>query len=238
MCGSLAGIKASGTVAATTPFYAERDGVVSMLSVRKGAFIKSGESIATIADYREVWVIASIAEQDMPLIKGGAPASLAFRNAPSADRAAVIDYVYPTVDPKTRTGQARIVLDNRDGALRPGAYADISFEIEARPRLAAPSEAILRDARGAHVVMAMGEGRFMSIPVKTGAVAGGMTEILSGLAPGDAIVVSGQFLIDSESSLRESLRKMTPPSGHQYDAAPDASDGPVSQNAKKDEGVQ
>jgi Cu(I)/Ag(I) efflux system membrane fusion protein len=206
---TIAEINAGRTVDELTPFYAERDGIVAMLNVRKGAFIKSGDQIATLADYGEVWVIASIAEQDLPLIAPGAPAAVTFPNAPAASRTAIVDYVYPTVDPKTRTGKARIVLDNPNLALRPGAYADVSFEIGSQSRLAVPSEAILRDQRGAHVIMAMGEGRFMPMPVKTGLVAGGLTEIVDGLDAGDAIVVSGQFLIDSESNLKESLGKLT-----------------------------
>jgi Cu(I)/Ag(I) efflux system membrane fusion protein len=206
---TIAEIKSSGTVEELTPFYAERDGIVSMLNVRKGAFVEAGDQIATIADYGEVWVIASIAEQDLPLIEAGAPAAVRFPNAPAAGQTATVDYVYPTVDPKTRTGKVRIVIDNPNLALRPGAYADVSFDIDAKPRLAVPSEAILRDQNGSHVIMAMGEGRFMPMPVKTGLVASGFTEILGGVEAGDPIVVSGQFLIDSESNLKESLGKLT-----------------------------
>ena len=219
--GTIAEIRAKRTVEELTPFYAERDGIVSILNVRKGAFIKSGDQVATIADYGEVWVIASIAEQDIPFIKPGAPALVTFPNAPAA-RTASVDYVYPTVDPKTRTGKARIVLSNSELALRPGAYADVAFEIGSQSRLAVPSEAILRSESGAHVIMAMGEGRFMPMPVKTGLVAGGFTEIVEGVSAGDPIVVSGQFLIDSESNLKESLGKLT--TGHAGHGAGAASD--------------
>lgn len=209
---TIADIKRSGAVQDLTPFYAERDGVVSVLNVRKGAFVEAGDQVATIADYGEVWVIASISEQDLPLVGAGASATVTLPNA--ADVAATVDYVYPTVDPKTRTGRARIILDNKDLTLRAGAYVDVSFETERRSRLAVPSPAILRDAGGAHVVMAMGEGRFMPTPVKTGLVSEGYTEILDGLEAGVAIVVSGQFLIDSESNLRESLGKLAPHADH------------------------
>jgi len=223
---TIAEIKARRTVEELTPFYAERDGIVSMLNVRKGAFVEAGDQIATIADYGEVWVIASIAEQDLQLIKAGAPAAVRFPNAPAAGQTAAVDYIYPTVDPKTRTGRARIVLDNPDLALRPGAYADVSFEIDAEPRLAVPSAAILRDQNGSHVIMAMGEGRFMPLPIKTGLVASGFTEIVDGLNAGDPIVVSGQFLIDSESNLKESLGKLTAGghAGHGTGPAPDDGD--------------
>lgn len=218
---TIAEIKARRTVDELTPFYAERNGIVSMLNVRKGAFVEAGGAIATIADYGEVWVIASIAEQDLAQITPGTPAMLSFPNAPAASRSAEVDYVYPTIDSKTRTGRVRLVLDNANLALRPGAYADVSFEIGSELRLAVPSEAILRDETGAHVVMAMGEGRFSPAPVRIGLVAGGSTEIVEGLNAGDAIVVSGQFLIDSESNLKESLGKLT--AGHAGHAPNEAS---------------
>lgn len=229
---TIAEIKVKRTVEDLTPFYAERDGIVSMLSVRKGAFIKSGDQIATIADYGVVWVIASIAEQDLPLIGPGAPATVTFPNAPGKSQSAIVDYVYPTVDQKTRTGKARIVLANSEFSLRPGAYADVSFETGLQPRLAVPSEAILRNLSGAHVVMAMGEGRFMPMPVKTGLVAAGYTEILEGLEAGDPIVVSGQFLIDSESNLKESLSKLT--AGHAGQGAAAMSDSAAPSDASSD----
>jgi Cu(I)/Ag(I) efflux system membrane fusion protein len=218
-------IRARRAVEELTPFYAERDGIVSMLNIRKGAFVEAGDQIATIADYGEVWVIASIAEQDLPLIKAGAPATATFPNTPAAGQTATVDYVYPTVDPKTRTGKVRIVLDNPTLALRPGAYADVSFEIDAELRLAVPTEAILRDQNGSHVIMAMGEGRFMPMPVTTGLVASGFTEILGGLEAGDPIVVSGQFLIDSESNLKESLGKLTAGGHAGHGAGAAAEDG-------------
>ncbi|HBK92301.1 MAG TPA: efflux RND transporter periplasmic adaptor subunit [Parvularcula sp.] len=223
---TVAEVRTSRAVDELTAFYAERDGIVSMLNVRKGAFVKSGDQIATLADYGEVWVIASIAEQDLPLIAPGAPAAVTFPNAPAASRSAIVDYVYPTVDAKTRTGKARIVLDNPTLALRPGAYADVSFEIGSQSRLAVPSEAILRDQRGAHVILATGEGRFMAVSVKTGLVSSGLTEIVEGLDAGDRVVVSGQFLIDSESNLKESLGKLTAGghAGHGVGAAPEDGD--------------
>lgn len=191
------------------PIFAERDGVVSALDVREGTFLRPGDRVATIQDYSKVWIIASLAEQDLWGVKAGMHAMLDFPNIPDAARHGMVDYVYPTVDPKTRTGRVRIVLDNDDDTLRPGAYADVSFNVEARERLAVPSEAVLYDAQGAHVVLALGGGRFAPAAIETGISATGFTEVLSGLVSGDEVVISAQFLLDSESSLRESLRKLT-----------------------------
>lgn len=211
---TIADLKAGVAADRMVPFYAAHDGVVAALNVRDGAYVKPGDEIAILQNYSQVWVIASIAERDLPLIKKGAKASAQFPNSPGAERKGVVDFVYPTVDAVTRTGKARIVLDNSDGVLRPGAYADVVVAVDLKKRLAVPSEAILRDSSGEHVVVAMGGGRFMPMTVKTGIVADGMTEIIDGLKAGDDVVVSGQFLIDSESSLREAFRKMAPPHAH------------------------
>jgi Cu(I)/Ag(I) efflux system membrane fusion protein len=206
---AIAALRARGSLEERAPVYADRNGVVSALDVREGAFVRPGGRIAEIQDYAEVWVIAALAEQDLAAITPGLPVNVEFPNIPGAERAGTVDYIYPTVDPKTRTGKVRIVLDNADDVLRPGAYADVSITIDAGERLAVPSEALLRDSRGAHVVLALGEGRFAPADVETGIAAMGVTEIVSGLEAGDEVVVSGQFLIDSESSLRESFRKMS-----------------------------
>lgn len=206
---TIAALKARASIEERAPVYADRNGVVSALDVREGAFVQPGGRIAAIQDYSEVWVIASLAEQDLAAIRPGLPVRVDFPNIPGAEREGTVDYIYPTVDSKTRTGAVRIVLDNEDDVLRPGAYADVSIMIDAGERLAVPSEAVLRDSRGAHVVLALGEGRFAPADVEIGIAAMGVTEIVSGLEAGDDVVVSGQFLIDSESSLRESFRKMS-----------------------------
>ncbi len=190
------------------PVTAEENGVVSALSVRDGTYVTPGDVILRLQRYDEVWIIASVAEQDLPSIDEGTPATVSVSAAAVPEREARVDYVYPTVDPDTRTGRVRIVLSNEDEALRPGAYADVTFAVDDRPRLSVPSEAILRDSRGAHVVIALGGGRFAPRPVQPGLSGLGRTEIVAGLEPGEQIVTSGQFLLDSEASLREGFSKM------------------------------
>jgi len=152
--------------------------------------------------------MASVAEKDLTFIKPGTPARVTFPNIPGREVFAKVEYVYPTVDAKTRTGQVRLVIDNAEGQLRPGAYADVAFEVEAEQRLAVPSEAILRSGGARYVVTSLGGGRFEPRVVKTGLTAGPWTEISGEIEAGDDIVVSGQFMIDSESALRESFRKL------------------------------
>nr|VFK79239.1 MAG: membrane fusion protein, Cu(I)/Ag(I) efflux system [Candidatus Kentron sp. SD] len=190
------------------PFYAETGGVVSHLMVSRGSYLKPGMQVATIQDYSSVWVQVSVAEKDLGFLKKNSKATVTFPNLGNMARAARIDYIHPTIDSGSRTGRARLVLDNPDGSLRPGAYADVVFETDIDKRLGIPSEAILKSSQGDFVVAALGEGRFQPRKVETGIRNKGRTEIMDGLTEGETVVVSGQFLIDSESSLRESFRKL------------------------------
>lgn len=190
------------------PFYSEADGIVSKLNVRQGTYVKSGMQLAVIQDYSSVWINVSVAEKDLGFLSKGMKAKVTLPNLSSQTLTARIDYIYPTIDEASRTGQVRLVLNNKDGDLRPGAYADVSFETTSEKRLAIPAEAVLRSSEGDYVVVALGDGRFQSRSVKTGIHNKGKVQVLSGLNEGDEIVVSSQFLIDSESSLRESFRKM------------------------------
>nr|CRH06463.1 Putative cation efflux system protein cusB [Candidatus Magnetococcus massalia] len=204
----IAQLKKSGKLVEKVPFYAASSGRISKLNIRQGSYIKPGISIATVQDYSSVWLNASVAEKDLPLIHKETPVKVMLPNLPGREVKTRIDYIYPTMDAASRTGTIRLLLDNRDGKLRPGAYADVVFEVGIDRRLALPSGALLNDAQGFHVVVALGEGRFQPRAVKVGLTSGGYTEILEGLKESDRVVTSGQFMIDSESALQESFAKL------------------------------
>jgi len=193
------------------PVYAEAGGIVASLQVREGDFIKPGTPILRLQSYSGVWIIASVPEQDLALVDTGMPVRLSLPSAPGAPAEGRINYIYPEIDPKTRTGEVRIEVDNAAGYLRPGAYANISMDLGGEARLSVPTEAILRDSRGSHVIVALGGGRFAGRTVQTGLNANGRTEILAGLASGEQVVASGQFMLDSEVNLREGLSKLQAP---------------------------
>ena len=197
-----------GKVMMNMPFFAQSNGVISELNVSSGSFVKRGSMIAKIQDYSQVWLMVSIAEQDLGFLKKNSRAEITFPTLKDRKVTARIDYIYPTVDVASRTGQVRLVIKNTDGLLRPGTYADVVFSVDARHKLAVPTESLLHSEAGRYVVVAKGEGRFEPRLVKTGLIAGGQTEIVEGLKKGEEIVVSGQFLLDSESALRESFRKL------------------------------
>ena len=190
------------------PFYAERPGVISRLELKQGSYTKRGMILAMIQDYSSVWLQVSVAEKDLGFITKKTAASVTFPNLSGRTVKAKVDYVYPTIDTKTRTGQVRLVIDNPDGKIRPGTYADVSFEVGAEDRIAVPSESVLQNGEGKYVVVSLGEGRFEPRLVETGLVSDRWTEVTKGVQNGENIVVSGQFLLDSESALRESFRKM------------------------------
>jgi len=208
------------------PVYAENSGVVTQLMVRDGDYLKPGDPILQLQAYDKVWVIASVPESDLPKMDIGKTANLNFESAPDAAKSGKVDYIYPTIDPKTRTAR----VDNSSGSLRPGAYADIVFEANdtetSASQLSIPSQAILRDSRGAHVIVALGEGRFEPRDVSIGTSVRGRTEILSGLKEGERIVASGQFMLDSETNLREGFTKLSAPISN-FDATTPLSELPI-----------
>lgn len=189
------------------PFYIPVDGILNKLEIRNGHYLMVNGEIGHIQDLSTVWVEAAVSEKDMAALKEGDKASVTV-SGNSTPYEAKVDYVYPTITPEARTGKVRLVIDNKDGSLRPAGYASVQFAGGTSERLTVPSSAVLRDTSGSHVIVAIGDGKFQARDVETGAAFGGRTEILSGLKDGEDVVTSAQFMIDSESSLRESLQKL------------------------------
>lgn len=195
------------------PVYAESNGRVTELHVSEGSYVTPGTLMLRIQSYQTVWVMAHLSETDLPLIRNGIAVGLRFPSAPKAPNSGHVDTVYPAIDLKSRTAKVRIEVDNAVGHLLEGAYADVTFRFKGKPRLSIVSEALLRDSRGSHVIVSLGGGRFISRPVSTGISANGRTEIVGGLNQGEWVVASGQFMLDSEVSLREGLMKLSPITG-------------------------
>lgn len=204
-------LETSGELIEYVPVYSESSGIVTKLMVRDGDYIKPGDPIVRLQRYDKVWVIASVPESDLPKVFEGQSVSLGFESLSREQLRGTVDYIYPTIESTTRTARVRISLDNENGKLKPGAYADIRFDTretnDTSQGLAVPSQAILQDSRGAHVIIALGDGRFEPRKVRIGRSANGRTEILSGISLGDQIVSSGQFMLDSEASLRSGFAR-------------------------------
>lgn len=190
------------------PFYIPADGVLARLEIRNGHYLKMGDEIGHVQDLSSVWIEAAVPEKDVAAVKEGDTATVLLTSGESYD--AKVDYIYPTINAESRTGKMRLVVANKNGLLRPASYATVAFAVgTASEQLTVPSEAVLRGSDGGHVIVALGDGKFQSRKVETGAANGGRTEITSGLQEGEEVVTSAQFLIDSESSLKESLSKLS-----------------------------
>ena len=204
---SIKALESEKKIMETTPFYAAAAGSISDLSVKKGAFVERGGHILSIQDYRRVWVNANVAVRDIQFLEVGTPATVTVPETGQKFKAE-IGFIHPVSDPQSRTVPVRLVLDNPQGVIRPGLYVDTTFDARKKTRLAVPREAVLYGAGGAHIIEDIGDGYFRAVTVETGITSGGLTEITGGLSDGQAIVTSGQFMIDAESNLRGGMAAM------------------------------
>ena len=208
----VARIKKSGKSRRLIRVFAPQDGVITMLGAGEGAFVKPGRQIMMLADLSSVWVQAEVFENQANWAKSGQSVEMRLDAMPGRIWQGAVDYVYPTVNAGARTVQVRLRFDNADGALKPDMYAKISIKTDPHTGvLAIDREALIRTGKSSRVIIALGDGNFQPAKVITGMESGGKIEILDGLLENENIVVSSQFLIDSEASLRGTTLRMSPP---------------------------
>ncbi len=199
------------TVRRRVRVYAQSDGVVAHLGVREGAFITPASAVMSIADLNSVWVLVEVFERQSSWVQPGQRAEVELDYRPGDPLPATVDYVYPEIDPKTRTLKVRLRLENATGALRPNMFARVMIAgNETLPVLHVPQEALIRGGSVNRVVLDLGDGQFRSQAVEVGMESGERIEIRNGLTVGDRVVTSGQFLIDSESNIESALSRMEP----------------------------
>ena len=205
----IARLERDRTVQQRVRVYAESDGVIAHLGVREGIFVTPATEIMSVAQLDRVWVIAEVFERQSSWVKPGQSAVVELDYLPGTTLEGTVDYVYPELDPKTRTLKVRLRFDNAGELLRPNMFSRVVIEADGFGRVVnVPREAIIRGGNMNRVVLALGEGRFKSQPVRLGIESGDRVAIRSGLDAGDVIVVSGQFLIDSESNIESALARM------------------------------
>jgi RND family efflux transporter MFP subunit len=206
----IAELDRSGAVPRTHVFRAPAGGVVIEKMAVAGQMMKPGERIYRLADLASVWVIAQIYESDLPFVREGQSATVRTTYGAQRTFTGRVDRLLPQVEDQTRTVLARIVLNNADGFLRPGMFTDVVFVAQlADSAVLVPETAVLRSGERNTVFIALDGGSFEPREVKLGNRSeGGNYEVLSGLAGGERIVTSGQFMLDSESQLREAIQKM------------------------------
>jgi Cu(I)/Ag(I) efflux system membrane fusion protein len=198
----------SGSGNGRTTYVAPVAGIVTELGVREGAEVTPAMSAVTIVESDRLWVFADLPESLAGLADVGTPAQLRFAYSPGKSLSGTVDYVYPEVDPQTRTVRLRITLAPPPG-LRPNMLAEVSLAGAVIADVVhVPRSAVIRDGREERVVVALGEGRFAPRKVVTGVESGDRIAVLEGVQAGESVVVAGQFMIDSESSLRSALDRL------------------------------
>ena len=198
-------------------FYAPQDGVIATLPVSEGMYVKPETRVMSLADLSSVWLLAEVFERQADWVKVGQNAEVRLSYLPGRTWKGRVEYIYPSLDPVTRTLKARLRFDNPEETLKPNMFANVKiFGVPTREAIVIPVEALIRTGREDRVIVALGKGHFAARSVTAGVESDGRVEILAGLHAGEAVVVSGQFLIDSESSFRAGMQRMN---GSQSDAA-------------------
>lgn len=193
------------------PFHADRSGYVSELNVRHGMFVSPQKKVLSIGRLDSVWLIAEVFERQAGWVKPGQRVALTAQSSGQRSWQGTVDYIYPVLDKKSRSMRVRIRIPNPDEALKPNMFVSVSiFDDTDVAVLTIPREALIRTGAMNRVVKSLGDGRFKSVAVTVGRESAGRVEILTGLATGDLVVTSAQFLIDSESNVDADLARIEP----------------------------
>jgi len=204
-------IISSGNALQNLVVLAPASGFIMHKTIQAGSKIKAGSDLYHIADLTTIWVKAEIYEYEIPFVKTGLKVEMTLTNLPGRIFYGDIDYIYPTLNPKSRTQQIRIVIPNNDLKLKPGMFADVLiFEQDTEEVLTIPVSAIINSGSEKIVFVSSEIGKYEPRTITTGLSDNtkGYVQVKSGLLEGDLIVLSGQFLLDSESQLREAVQKL------------------------------
>jgi len=203
-----------GQASQTIRVLAPQDGVVTALSAREGMFLKPESEVISLADLSSVWMLAEVFEAQADWVAVGQSAEARLDYMPGEVFSGQVDYIYPVLDPGTRTLRVRLRFENPGERLKPNMYSDVTiFGKSHQDALTIPRDALIRAEASDRVIVALGEGRYRAQQVMTGIESGEWVEIIAGLSAGEEVVTSAQFLIDSEASLAGSLRRLESPVG-------------------------
>lgn len=217
--GRLRNLQVADQTSPRQTFHSPANGIVLEKTAIQGARFTAGETLFRIVDLSRVWIIADVYERDLARVKTGQPARVTLDAFPGQQFEAKVAYRYPTLNAATRSTPVRLELDNRAGQLRPGMFAQVDLDIGgSAPRTMVPASAVIDDGQRQVVLLALGEGRFQPRPVQLGERGSDAIEVIDGVKPGDRVVVSANFLIDSESQLRAALTNLVDSGAGQSDA--------------------
>lgn len=205
------GILHSGQPLRAIPVRAPSSGYVTRFNAVLGFRADPEMVLYEISDLSRVWIIASVYERDLSNVHVGMEARFSTTNSTSAQLAARVDLIEPELNEATRSARVRLVVANRDLALRPGQYGEVTFELPSSEGLFVPRDAVIRTGEHDYVYVNTAGDRFEPRSVRTGVALGERIQVLEGVAAGDRVVTRGSFMLDSESRLEASLAAVPPP---------------------------
>jgi Cu(I)/Ag(I) efflux system membrane fusion protein/cobalt-zinc-cadmium efflux system membrane fusion protein len=208
--GQIKDLEEKGTISKTVTLFAPANGIVIDKMAEEGMRVVPGMDLFRIADLSEVWVYAHIYEYEVPWVKVGQPVEMDLPYSPGRTYKGKVDYIYPYLDQKARDIKVRLVFQNPDLELKPQMYANVQLESRLGADVTAvPTEAVIRSGKRNIMFVAKGGGKFEPRDVVLGPEGqDGLVQILAGIQPGEEVVTSAQFLLDSESRLKEAIQKM------------------------------
>ncbi len=201
-------LERTGRVLRTLPIHSPITGTVIRMQARAGTYVTPGTELYFIADLSHIWIMADIYEYELPSVKIGQGATVTLSYDPQTKLHGHVGFIYPTLDPKTRTARVRFEVDNPGERLKPDMYANVELKIPLGTRLAVPRDAVLESGERQIMFIHHGGGKLEWRTVKLGERAGDWVEVVQGLTEGDHVVTSANFLIDSESQLKAAVGGM------------------------------
>jgi membrane fusion protein, copper/silver efflux system len=205
----IAALDKTGAVRRTVTLHSPVSGVVVQKMAVEGMKVSPTDRLYEIADLSHVWILAEVYEKDLGAVRVGAPVRVSLSAPPGGDWRGVVSFVSPTVKPDTRTVEARIDVDNHGGALKPDMFVDVSLEGASATALIVPDTAVIPTGERTLVFVDKGDGQYEPREVALGARVARGYEVRHGLSAGERVVVSANFLLDSESSLRAAIARST-----------------------------
>ena len=205
----IAALERTGVPRRTVTLRSPVSGVVVEKTAVEGMKVSPADRLYAIADLSHVWILAEVYEKDLGAVRVGLPARVTLATQPGGEWRGTVSFVSPTVKPDTRTVEARIDVDNSSGVLKPDMFVDVSLEGAASAALTVPESALIPTGERTLVFVDQGDGHYEPREVALGARVAGGYEVRRGLAAGERVVVSANFLLDSESSLRAAIARTT-----------------------------
>jgi Cu(I)/Ag(I) efflux system membrane fusion protein len=207
-------------------------GTVIRIGARAGQFVTPNTELYMMVDLEQVWVYADVYEYEVPWVKVGDEVEMTLASVPGKTFRGTLDYIYPYAEAKTRTTKVRVIFDNADRLLRPDMFADITISTDRQEdAIVIPAEAVVRSGDRTQAFVVREPGKFEPRDIQTGIESRGFVTVLSGISAGEKVVTSAQFLVDSESKLREATAKMMEVLNGTDESAPPAAMNQGEQNA-------